>query len=97
MKIKIEDKGLFSALLDEAEELLNKPMPKEAAAAKLRAEKTAKTINALTEKAAELIDEKAGEEPFSLDFSVELPSRYYKTTQKLALQAEELKKHFKIE
>ncbi|MCD7778418.1 MAG: hypothetical protein LUH47_07945, partial [Clostridiales bacterium] len=90
--IKIEDKGLLGAMLDEAEELLNKPLPEEKSAVKSSAEKTAKTINQITEKAAELIDEKSEEEPFSLDFSVDLPSRYYKTIESLAKQADELKK-----
>ncbi len=91
MKITVEDKGLFAAMLDEAEELLKKPVPEGEAAGKIRCDKTAKTINQIMEKAAELIDEKSDEEPFSLDFSVELPQRYYMIIEKLAKQAETLK------
>ncbi|MCD8089885.1 MAG: hypothetical protein LUD81_04575 [Clostridiales bacterium] len=90
MNIKIEDKGLLAAMLDEAEELLKKPLPESGPALKSQAEKTAKTINQITEKAAELIDEKAEDEPFSLDFSVELPKRYYEVIESLAKREKKL-------
>ncbi len=83
MSIIIDDKGVLAALLDEAEDYMKDfKLSEDKRSLELAAEKSAKHINRLTDKAAELIEEKT-EEELLLSFSVSLPPRYTKTVEKL--------------
>lgn len=84
MAIIIEDKGVLGAMLDEGEEFLksHKNPPENTAELDAAIKKTARLINNITDKAAELIDEYEFDE-FTLDFSVSLPKRYYTIVEEL--------------